>query len=138
VRYLLDINALIALAIAGHEFHDRVAAWVRSEQPGALATCSITELGFVRVIAQVPVYGLSVAQAKTLLLRLKNNRVTPFEFLPDANDITHLPAWVRMPKQITDGHMAQLAKQNGVMLATLDEKIPGSWLIPERRTRTRR
>jgi predicted nucleic acid-binding protein len=138
MRYLLDISALIALALAQHEFHDRVAVWVRDEQPEMLATSSITELGFVRVLAQVPAYGQSVAQAKALLERLKNNRTIPFEFLADANDISRLPAWVRSPKQITDGHLAQLAKDHDMTLATLDEKLIGAFLIPERRRRSRR
>jgi len=38
--------------------------------------------------------------------------------------------WVKTPKQITDGHLAQLAKANGAILATLDGRIPGAFLIP--------
>jgi hypothetical protein len=41
-----------------HEFHGRVAAWIKAVRFPALATCSITELGFVRVLAQAPSYGL--------------------------------------------------------------------------------
>lgn len=47
--YLLDVKALVALGFVNHEFHDRVA-WVRAQNSSALATCSITELGFVRVL----------------------------------------------------------------------------------------
>jgi len=69
--YLLDVNALVALGFINHEFHDRVASWVQSRNSPSLASCSITELGFVRVLAQAPAYGFTVAQARTLLLRLK-------------------------------------------------------------------
>src|ERR1700723_2813726 len=44
--------------------------------------------------------------------------------------VTGLPGWVRAPKQITDGHLSKLATAKGAVLATLDENIPGSYLIP--------
>jgi hypothetical protein len=130
MRYLLDVNALVALGVNHHEFHGRVAAWVRAQEFPSLATCSITELGFVRVLAQAPVYGFTVAQARTLLLRLKRAKAGPLTFIPDGHDISHLPAWVKTPKQTTDGHLVQLASANGAVLATLDERIPGAYLIP--------
>ncbi len=34
-------------------------------------------------------------------------------------------------KQITDGHLSKLASSKGVGLATLEENIPGSFLIPK-------
>ena len=48
-----------------------------------LATCSITELGFVRILAQVPQYGFTVAHARTLLLGLKAENTLKFTFIPD-------------------------------------------------------
>lgn len=128
--YLLDVNALVALGFINHEFHGRVASWIRSTSPH-LATCPITELGFVRVLAQAPAYGFTVAQASTVLLRLKRNRVSHFSFIADNHEVSHLPNWVRAPKQITDGHLVQLATAHDAILATLDENIPGSHLIPK-------
>ena len=133
--YLLDVNALVALGFLNHEFHPRVASWVQSHRSQSnrsprLASCSITELGFVRVLAQAPAYGFTVAQARTLLLRLKEARVSRLVFIPDAHDVSHLPDWVKTPKQITDGHLGKLAHANSAILATLDESIPGSFLIP--------
>jgi len=133
--YLLDVNALVALGFLNHQFHHRVAKWVQAESSASLpsfglATCSITELGFVRVLAQAPAYGFTVAQARTLLARLKRTPVLAFNFIPDAHDISHLAAWVRAPKQITDGHLSKLAGANGAVLATLDTNIPGSYVIP--------
>ncbi len=129
--YLLDVNALVALGFMNHEFHARVARWVRSSSSAQLASCSITELGFLRVLAQVPAYGFTVAQARTVLLRLKEARSSPLAFIPDGHDVSHLPGWVKIPKRITDGHLSYLAKANGALLATLDENIPGSYLIPK-------
>jgi predicted nucleic acid-binding protein len=128
--YLLDVNALVALGVMNHEFHDRLASWLKSQNSPSLATCSITELGFVRVLAQAPAYGFTVTQARTLLRRLKAVQTSPFSFIRDENDISYLPTWVRTPKQTTDGHLSKLATVNGAVLATFDENIPGSCLIP--------
>lgn len=130
MNYLLDVNALVALGFLQHEFHDRVAAWLRQQKYPPLATCSITELGFVRVLSQAPAYGLTVAQARTALLRLKKTVRVRFTFFSDDHDISHLPAWVKTPKQTTDRHLLELANAHGAMLATLDEKIAGAYLIP--------
>ena len=130
MKYLLDVNALVALGFIQHEFHDRVASWVQAQQFPPLATCSITELGFVRVVAQAPAYGLTVAQARTLLLRLKKASASALTFISDHQDISRLPMWVKTPKQTTDGHPVQLARTNNALLATLDENIPDAYLIP--------
>jgi len=130
MMYLLDVNALVALGFINHEFHARVARWVRSSRSPQLASCSITELGFVRVLAQAPAYGFTVAQARTLLLRLKEVRTSRLTFFPDTHDVSDLPTWVKTPKQITDGHLCNLAIANGAILATLDG-IPDSYLIPK-------
>jgi predicted nucleic acid-binding protein len=130
MKYLLDVNALVALGLIHHEFHDRVAAWIKTQQFPELASCSITELGFVRVLSQAPAYSFTVLQAQTALLRLKRAKVLTFTFITDAHDISHLPTWVKSPKQTTDGHLAELARVSGAILATLDEKVPGSYRIP--------
>jgi len=129
--YLLDVNALVALGFINHEFHPRVARWVRANSSSQLASCSITELGFLRVLAQAPAYGFTVSQARSFLLRLKEAPTSRLGFIPDGHDVSHLPGWVKAPKQITDGHLSDLAKANAALLATLDENIPGSYLIPK-------
>lgn len=130
MNYLLDVNALVALGFINHEYHDRVASWIHSLDSARLASCSITELGFVRVLAQAPAYGFTVAQARTLLLRLKQAPAARLKFISDEHDVSHLPGWVRAPRQITDCHLGTLASANDAVLATLDENIPDSFLIP--------
>lgn len=130
MKYLLDVNALVALGFIHHEFHNRIATWVKAQEFPEMATCSITELGFVRVLSQAPAYGFTVVQARTVLLRLKRAKILTFIFITDNHDISHLPAWVKSPKQTTDGHLVELARVIGAILATLDEKVPGSYRIP--------
>jgi predicted nucleic acid-binding protein len=133
-RYLLDVSALVALGFQEHEFYEQVATWVQTLTPGEeeFATCPITELGFVRVLTQLPEYGFSVADAKLALLRLKSSGRLGFAFLADDHDASRLPGWVKTPKQTTDGHLVQLAKAKDAILVTLDRGIPGAFLIPRK------
>lgn len=132
MKYLLDVSVLLALGIQEHQFNSRVEAWLQSiaanEMP-RLATCSITELGFVRIASQDE-FGFTVEEAKEELAKLKGSKNYDFAFIEDGNDMSKLPGWVQGHRQTTDGHLGQLAKSNGAILATLDEKIPDSFLIP--------
>jgi predicted nucleic acid-binding protein len=133
MTYLLDVNALVALGFLQHEFHERVTAWVDKtvlKGTADLATCPITELGFVRVLVQASQYGFTVSQARDLLLRLKATSALKFSFLPDDHDISRLPRWVKTGRQTTDGHLSQLARAHATVLATLDRRIPRAFLIP--------
>jgi predicted nucleic acid-binding protein len=133
MKYLLDVNGLVALGFLDHAFHGRMAQWVRSlaaRDQDELATCAITELGYVRVLAQAPQYGLTVKDAIVSLSRLKRTGQPRISFVADDQDVSRLPSWVRTPKQISDGHLVQLARANGAVLATLDQNIPGAFLIP--------
>jgi predicted nucleic acid-binding protein len=135
MKYLLDVNSLLALAVFDHEFHPRVVDWVdwvSAKGKPELVTCSITELGFVRVLGQAQQYGLSILQARELLLHLKNSQVVNWTFLSDDHDIRRLPKWVKTPKQTTDGHLVELARASKAVLATLDRGIPGAFVIPSR------
>ena len=133
MTYLLDANALIALGLSTHEFHERVEAWIGTlnSPTDRVATCAVTELAFVRIVPQLPGLGASVAQAKELLRRLKRQQRLRVEMLADAVGAEHLPAWVKTARQTTDGHLLALAKRQSTTLATLDDKIPGAFVVPE-------
>ncbi len=133
MRYLLDVNALLALLVSEHSLHDRTLRWVRRltqmTQPQPLVTCAITELGFLRIVSHA--YGRSVAEGRGLLAHAKEGSVVRFEFISDDQSISELPPWVLRSQQVTDGHLVVLAKKRGASFATLDEKIPGAFLIPK-------
>jgi uncharacterized protein len=131
MKYLLDVNALVAFGHTEHQFYVRVANWaanLASNEVPEFATSSITELGFVRVMSQA--YGVSITQAKSLLLQLKESEEYAFSFIADDHDASRIPAWVSGSKQITDGHLFELARAKDCVLATLDGRIPGAFLIP--------
>lgn len=132
MRYLLDVNALVAFGHTEHQFHVRVVRWaakVAGVNIPEFATSPITELGFIRVMSQA--YRVTIVEAKALLAALKEYEGLDFQFIADDHDASHLPAWVSGAKQTTDGHLLELASSKGCVLATLDGRIPGACLIPE-------
>lgn len=134
MNYLLDVNVLLALAFRRHVHHDRVSRWVsllQREGRPVLMTSSITELGFVRVASQPALFGISIAEAKSILQRLKRATTVEFKLLEDDLGAEALPAWVRRSAQTTDGHLVALARRHGVELATLDSGIHGGYVIPD-------
>jgi predicted nucleic acid-binding protein len=131
MRYLLDVNTLVALGHTLHVHHERAGRWLQSVLPAAenLASCAITELGFVRVSVQS---GLQpdVSAARLALARLKASSPAPFVLCPDDLGADRLPKYVNKPAELTDGHLLELARAHGAQLVTLDCKIPGALLIP--------
>jgi hypothetical protein len=131
VTWLLDVNALIAALVAAHEHHGRVAAWLGTlPADDRLATCSITELGFVRVLHQAPHLRVPVKDSLRLLERFRHNRSRPVVQIADDRSAIHLPRWVKSARHVTDGHLAALAAHHGGRLATLDAGIPKAVVIP--------
>ena len=131
--FLLDLNTLIALAHQEHPDHQRVALWyhslVQSEKNYGLATCSITEIGFLRVSIQAG-YQPSIQTAQKTLELLKSSLRLSLHFVSDSLDADQLPSYVSGVKQITDGHLYQLALTHSMELATLDRRIPNAYHIP--------
>jgi predicted nucleic acid-binding protein len=130
VRYLLDINTLIALGHTAHVHHPRVVAWYRAlpASTTALCTCAITELGFLRVAVQADLQP-DVAAARKALAALKTSSMIPFEMLNDDLGADRLPAFAKTHPKLTDGHLFELARTHQAQLATLDRGIPGAALL---------
>jgi predicted nucleic acid-binding protein len=130
MRYLLDVNALIGLAHTGHVLHTKVSNWFLSVAATARGfhTCSITEIGFVRV-SVVTGSQPDLATAKQALDALKASSKIRFELIADDVGVAQLPAFVKKPQAITDGHLFELARKNSMQLATFDQGIPNALQI---------
>lgn len=130
MKYLLDVNVLLALAHQDHADHGKVSAWFQSIHRSAteFQTCAITELGFVRISVQAGLTG-DVAAALNTLAGLKKSSRVAFVIVPDALGAANLPKHVKKPAQLTDGHLLKLAETTGAKLVTLDKGIPGAVLI---------
>ena len=125
--YLLDLNALIALAHETHTSHDAAVRWRSSLSKGSrLATCAITEIGFLRVTVQARLQP-DVTTARTALTRHKAS--ASYTILTDDLGADSLPAYVTKPAEITDGHLLALAKYHRAKLVTFDAGIPGAELV---------
>ena len=96
MKYLFDVNVLLALAHQAHADHEKVSAWFQSVSPVATAflTCSITELGFVRVSIQAGLEA-DLASAKHTLLGMKASSRVPFHILADSLGCEALPKYVK-------------------------------------------
>jgi predicted nucleic acid-binding protein len=131
--YLLDVNVLLALGYEEHVHQTRAWRWLdclhASEPSVNLATCSITELGFVRIASGGAGFAPSVSAAQEDLNGLKRKR--RFAFLSDGLGADRLPCWVERSKQVTDGHLLELALAHNAVLVTLDNGIPGALLVPD-------
>lgn len=115
--YLLDANALIALVVAEHEHHGRVAQWAGDVE--RLALCPIVEGALVRFLLRL---GASGATAQALLTALHASGRC--EFWEDSVsyrsvDLDH----VLGHRQVTDAYLADLAESRGARLATLDRAL---------------
>ena len=94
-----------------------------------LATCSITELGFVRIAPQARL-SPDVSSACALLTQMRGSTRPPFVRLVDDLGADSLPSWADTSGATTDGHLSALAARRAARLVTLDEGIPDSLLIP--------
>ncbi len=112
--YLLDANAVIALVIAEHEHHGRVAVWTTSVD--RIALCPITEGAMVRYLIRV---GETPATALQLLAALRQS--TKADFWPDSISYADTGlGHVTGHRQVTDAYLASLAANRGARLATFD------------------
>lgn len=130
MKYLLDVNSLIALAHTDHEDHGKVAKWfARSTlNSEAFLTCAITELGFARVSVQARLEP-DVDSAKRTISKMKESSKVPFHMVSDDIGIDKLPDQIRGYTTITDAHLVLLAKANSARLATLDTGIKDAEFI---------
>ena len=132
MSWLLDVNTLIALAHQGHADHSRVIRWFASliGSETTLGTCAITEVGFVRVSIQAG-FENNAPDAVETLRGLKESSRVPFDLIPDSLGADRLPPYVLAARQVTDGHLLELAREFSMQLASLDKGVPGAYLIPQ-------
>lgn len=128
MKYLIDVNIALAALIAGHSEHERAEKWL-----GGLAVsdevllCPHVELAFVRV-ALLGKYINEMATAKKVIAGFVPGKAR-LVFVPDASRAKDLPPWVKKAAAVADGHLLNVAEAHGARFATMDEGIPGAWVI---------
>ncbi len=125
MRFLLDVNVLIALTDSQHLNHDAAHSWFASGRDWA--TCPLTENAFVRVLSH-PSYPTVAASVPELVAVLGQLRAHPrHSFIADdisLSDASHFaPDQIAGGKQLTDVYLLGLAAAHGARLATFDRRL---------------
>jgi toxin-antitoxin system PIN domain toxin len=120
VKFLLDVNLLMALLWENHEHHERARSWLQTVTE--FSTCPVGQLGFARVSAHPMLgYGMSPEQAFGVLRRfLADPR---HRFVADdlsCEDRVLLTERIPGANQVTDHYLVALARQHRLTLATFD------------------
>lgn len=122
---LLDVNVLVALLLPEHQHHPASMEWFTTRAgPSGWATCAVTELGVIRVCAQLP-GGAWPAETTADRLLLLTATGRDYVFWPDAVSPAVMPE-VRTAstgKQITDRYLLGLARRHGGRLITFDRAL---------------
>lgn len=121
---LVDVNVLVALVLSVHVHHDRAWRWLEEEgERDGWATCSLSELGAIRICAQVPTPQAPRTTANVILLlcavsqghALWPDLVSPAT-MAEVRD-------AQTPKQVSDRYLLGLARQNGGHVVTFDRGL---------------
>jgi len=125
VKYLADVNVLIALLDEDHIHHQIVARWFDASAHDEFGVCAFTETGFLRVTTN-PKAGLhSIAEALDALKSLQSH--AGYRFWPKAESWVALvePFHERVHghQQITDAYLLGLAVKEGGVLVTMDKAV---------------
>ena len=126
MRYLLDVNMLVALTVTENALHEPAQAWFRSEPERLWATCALTQGGFLRVASRYVPASLHAIQE--LLGRLEFDcRSDSHEYWPVDIDMRDLSALQRSRiighNQVTDMQLLMLARRHKGQLATFDSGL---------------
>ena len=116
MKYLLDVNALIASIWKDHAKHAVADNWIKGK---ALITCPLSELGFLRVSTQPKAIGATMADARKLLEDFLTKHTVEFV----AADLPALDSKPAKSEEVTDHYLSELAARKHCKLATLDARI---------------
>lgn len=117
MRYLLDVNLLLACVWRSHAQHSRASAWL--DRQAVFATCPLSQLGFLRVSLS-PGYRATPGDALAALDDLTSRKGS--RFVADDLPADGIPT-VSSHADVTDAYLVALAKSHGFRLATLDGSL---------------
>ncbi|MGA2174640.1 MAG: VapC toxin family PIN domain ribonuclease [Verrucomicrobiota bacterium] len=122
---------LLAIAWPQHVHHARVKRWLLAQTARgklSIATCPLTQLGFLRISMNIKGYAADFESARSLLSSLVNHKDFEHSFWMD--DFSILSGSLKRnpgPNQLTDAYLATLAEnRDNSRLVTLDTGIKGS------------
>ena len=116
LRYLLDVNVFLAAIWVNHPDHAKAQLWIAGK---ALATCPLSELGFLRVSTHPKALKSDMDTSRKLLEGFLAKHKPQFV----AADLPALKSKAQKSEQVTDLYLAELAAGSGMKLASLDAGI---------------
>jgi len=131
VRFLLDVNVLIALVDSAHLNHDAAHAWFGAGPDWA--TCPLTQNGLVRILGN-PGYGTVDASAAEVVGYLRALCQHPrHEAIADDVSLADKSLFdaglVTGSRAVTDTYLVGLAHRHNMRLATFDRRLSAAAVI---------
>ncbi|NRF68292.1 PIN domain-containing protein [Aquincola sp. S2] len=124
---LLDVNVLIALTHEAHVHHAPVQSWLRRQGDFEWASCTVTQLGFIRLAAMPAIGGPDASPRAALALLDETLQHPGHTFWADRHGAARFGA-LRSPlvvghRQVTDAYLLGLAAEQKAALVTLDRGL---------------
>jgi toxin-antitoxin system PIN domain toxin len=124
---LLDINILTALLWPAHEHHEVAHRWFGARAGAPWATCSLTQLGFVRVVSNPAFSRDALSPVEALALLSENLGHPGHQFWTDSRPVpaavTGLEARLQGYRQLTDAYLLTVAHRRKGVFATFDRGL---------------
>jgi uncharacterized protein len=134
MRYLLDVNVLLALSLPNHQHHGAATDWFDRGQQWA--TTPITEAGYLRLLINPRVVGYAIAPTQAINALGTMRQMAGHAFLPDHSSLADAVINVDSlagSTQVTDYHLINLAATNGLIFATFDGSLSRAILKADRK-----
>jgi predicted nucleic acid-binding protein len=127
-RFLLDVNALLALLDPMHIHHGPAHTWYAERESPMLLLCAHVENGVMRVASQ-PRYPNCLGTSGRVREVLQGFvQAVPHEFCARTVSLLHDDVLVRpgmlAPSRVSDLYLLALAVAHEARLATFDRRIP--------------
>jgi toxin-antitoxin system PIN domain toxin len=124
---LLDLNILTALLWPAHEHHDAAHQWFSARANARWATCSLTQLGFVRLVSN-PAFSRDALSPLEAIALLAENLTHPghefwTETLPVPVAVKGIETALQGYRQLTDAYLLALANRRKGVMATFDRGL---------------
>jgi uncharacterized protein len=123
--FLLDVNALVALADKDHIHHRIMTAWFKSQGHRGWAVCPFTEAGFLRIMCRLGLASRPLEEVTEILSRFAQHPGYRYWPITSGWPALTAPFHGRLfgHQQVTDAYLLGLAvKKNGV-LVTFDKAL---------------
>jgi predicted nucleic acid-binding protein len=124
MKYLLDVNVLLAGIWSVHPKHLTTFTWLTGKK---LVLCPLSGLGFLRISSNPKAFNYAMPEARKGLEDFCSER--GIEWISD--DLAPLDSKSKISEEVTDTYLADLAAKHGFKLGTHDGGIkhPAAELI---------